>query len=199
MQQTLQGTRLRHGLDPIEMRRPAGPLSGPSPSRHDLGIDGHLMKHGEQGDGGEFFEQVIGNLSGHALTGLRVQGRGELGVFPLQERALKEMVGCATGVDHTNHLFGGAQAHEIGPDAAGCVLGAIPAREENRVNVLYGGIDAYGLPIRCYSLRQWGDLRFGELGKRPDLDGQGARRIAGFLQQFLRPRCPFRKSCTSRL
>ena len=52
--------RLRRSLDQVEMGGPASPLTGPGPSRNDLGIDGHLMKHGEQGDGGEFVEQVIG-------------------------------------------------------------------------------------------------------------------------------------------
>ena len=46
------------------------------------------------------------------------------------------------------------------------------AREEDRVNVLDGGLDAHGLQIRRYRFRQWGDLRFGELGKRPDLTGR---------------------------
>src|SRR6266511_2032851 len=65
---------------------------------------------------------------------------------------------------------------------------ALPrAREEDRVNILYGGIDAHGLQIHRHHLRELGDLRLGELGIRPDLDWQGARRIAGFLQQCLRP------------
>src|SRR5262245_13222507 len=93
----------------------------------------------------------------------------------------------AAGVGHTYHLFGGTQANHIGPDTASSVLGSTPAREEDRVTVLYSGLDAHGLQIRRYRLRQWGNLRLGKLGKRPDLDGQGTRRIAGFLQQFLRP------------
>ena len=67
----------------MEMGGSASPLAGPGPSRDDLRIDGHLMKHGEQGDGGEFFEQVIGKVPGHALTGLGVQGLGEFGVLLL--------------------------------------------------------------------------------------------------------------------
>src|SRR5215470_6950399 len=82
---------LRRSLDQMEMSSPASPLTGPGPSRNDLRIDGHLMKHGEQGDGGKFVEQVIGNIPGHALTGLGVQGFGEFGVLLLEERALKEM------------------------------------------------------------------------------------------------------------
>jgi hypothetical protein len=67
-----QGAQLRHSLDPIEMRRPAGPLTGLGPSRYDLGIDGHLMKYREQRHGGEFVEQVIRHLPGYALPGMRV-------------------------------------------------------------------------------------------------------------------------------
>src|SRR6266568_3449803 len=132
----------------MEMGGPASSLTGPSPSRNDLGIDGHLMKHGDQGDGGEFVEHVIGYLPSHALTGLGIQGLGELGVLLLQERALKEMCQCTAGVGRTNHLFGGPQANDIGPDAADRVLGSPPAREEDRVNVLYGGLDADSLQIR---------------------------------------------------
>src|SRR5262249_13530476 len=130
---------LPHGLDQIEMGRPASPLAGPSPSRNDLGIDGHLVKHGDQGDGGEFVEQVIGQLSRHALAGLGVQGLGELGVLLLYERALKEMRQGVAGVGRTDHFFGGPQANDIGPDAAGRVLGSRPARQEDRVSVLYSG------------------------------------------------------------
>ena len=119
----------------MEMGRPASPLTGPGPSRNDLGIDGHLVKHGDQGDGGEFVEQVIGQLPRHALAGLGVQGLGELGVLLLYDRALKEMRQGVAGVGRTDHFFGGPQANDIGPDAADRVLGSPPAREEDRVNV----------------------------------------------------------------
>ena len=149
----IKGDRLLHGLDQMEMGRPASPLTGPGPARDDLRIDGHLMKHGEQGDGGEFFKQVIGYVPGHALAVLGSQGLGELGVLLLQELALKEMRERAASVGNTNHLFGGPQANHIGPKAAGSFLGSPPTREEDRVNVFYGGIDAHGLQIRCYRLR----------------------------------------------
>ena len=46
------------------MGGPARPLAWPDPSPDDFGIDGHLMEHGDQGDGGKFFEQVIGDCVG---------------------------------------------------------------------------------------------------------------------------------------
>jgi hypothetical protein len=46
------------------MGGPASILTGPGPSPDDLGIDSHLMEHGDQGDGGKFFEQVIGDSVG---------------------------------------------------------------------------------------------------------------------------------------
>jgi hypothetical protein len=46
------------------MGGPASTLTGPCPSPDDFGVDGHLMEHGDQGDGGEFFEQVIGDYVG---------------------------------------------------------------------------------------------------------------------------------------
>ena len=49
---------LLHCLQQMKMGTPTGPLPGPGPCRDNLGIDGHLMQYGEQGDGGEFFEQV---------------------------------------------------------------------------------------------------------------------------------------------
>src|SRR4029453_1587797 len=134
---------LRRGLDQIEMSSPASSLARPGPSRDNLGIDSHLMKHGEQGDGGEFFEQVIGKVPGHALTGLGVQGLGEFGVLLLQELALKEMREGTAGGGHTQHLFGGAQANHIGPGAAGGFLGSSPAREEDWINVLDSGLETY--------------------------------------------------------
>src|SRR5499427_4492803 len=168
VKQRISGSRakacaLLHGLDQIKMGGPASSLTGPGPCRNDLRIDGYLMKHGDQGDGGEFFEQVIGNLSGQALAGLGLQGLGKLGVLLLQKLALKEMRECTAGVGGTKHFFDGPQANDIGPDTAGRVLSPAPAREEDHVNVLYGGIDAHGLQIRRYRLRQWGDLRLGEL------------------------------------
>jgi hypothetical protein len=50
------------------------------------------MEHGNQGDGGEFFEQVIGDFPGHALAGVRFHGLGELQVFLLNKRVFREMV-----------------------------------------------------------------------------------------------------------
>src|SRR5262244_1442927 len=36
-----------HGFYQMEMSSPASPLTGPDPTRDDLGIDGHLMKHSD--------------------------------------------------------------------------------------------------------------------------------------------------------
>jgi hypothetical protein len=55
---------LLRSLYQIEMGGPASPLTGPDPSPDDFGVDGHLMEHGDQGDGGKFFEQVIGDYVG---------------------------------------------------------------------------------------------------------------------------------------
>ena len=53
---------LLRGLYQIEMGGPASTLTGPGPPPDDFGVDGHLMEHGDQGDGGKFFEQVIGDF-----------------------------------------------------------------------------------------------------------------------------------------
>ena len=61
---------LARRLDEIEMGGPASPLTGPGPGCDHLGIDHDLVGHGDQGHGGKFFEQVIGDFPGHALAGL---------------------------------------------------------------------------------------------------------------------------------
>jgi len=82
---------------------------------------------------------------------------------------------------NTNHFFGGPQANHIRPEATRSFLGSITAGEEDRVHVLYVALNANGLQIRRHYLSELRDLRLGKLGKRPDLDWQGARWIAGFL------------------
>src|SRR5262249_21504571 len=121
----------------MKMGAPAGPWPWIGPLANHFGIDGHLIEDGYEGHVGEFFEEMIADLPGHALAVLGVHGSCKFLVLFLQKLVLKEMpVGFAV-VDGSGPLLGGPQADDIGLDTAAHFLGSAHAPDLLHVDGLY--------------------------------------------------------------